>query len=141
MSGETSVQLHKLLAKSGVASRRQANAWLEAGRIQVNGQTASAWVSVTGNEEIRLDGDLAHGLMRPGTGLDREYVVRVRDKVTEPMLTRLRKGVLIEGRLARFSDIQAGGGTGANRWYYITLMEGRNREVPPTLGISGCACQ
>ena len=48
-------------------------------------------------------------------------------------LERLRDGVLLEDGLARFSDIQPGRDEderdGTNQWYYVVLMEGRNREV------------
>ena len=35
----------------------------------------------------------------------------------------------LDGVSCRFTDLQAGRGEGANRWYYVVLMQGRNREV------------
>jgi 23S rRNA pseudouridine2605 synthase len=67
--------------------------------------------------------------MHPSAHIEREYLVRVLGEVTEEKLTALREGVLLEDGIARFSDIQPGGGDGANQWYYVVLMEGRNREV------------
>ena len=36
---------------------------------------------------------------------------------------------MLEDGVARFTDIQDGGGDGINHWYYVVIMEGRNREV------------
>ena len=36
---------------------------------------------------------------------------------------------MLEDGLAKFDDIQAGGGEGVNKWYHVSLKEGRNREV------------
>ena len=41
----------------------------------------------------------------------------------------MHKGVIIEDKLCRFTDIQHYGGEGVNQWYHVVLMEGRNREV------------
>ena len=47
----------------------------------------------------------------------------------EAMLQRMLEGVMLEDGVARFTDIQDGGGDGINHWFYVVIMEGRNREV------------
>ncbi len=94
--------------------------WISIGRLDVNSSGLLLFTN---------DGELAHQLAHPSSGFDREYAVRVLGEVTADMLRRLRQGVLLDGHLCRFSDIRHYGGTGANQWYHVVLMEGRNREA------------
>jgi 23S rRNA pseudouridine2605 synthase len=49
-------RLQKVLARAGLASRREAEEWIRAGRLTVNGQTAALGVRVSPDDEVRLDG-------------------------------------------------------------------------------------
>jgi 23S rRNA pseudouridine2605 synthase len=49
-------RLQKVLARAGLASRREAEEWIRAGRLTVNGQAASLGVRVSPEDEVRLDG-------------------------------------------------------------------------------------
>ena len=53
-------RLQKVLARAGLASRREAEEWIRAGRLTVNGQAASLGVRVTPGDEVRLDGRVIH---------------------------------------------------------------------------------
>ncbi|SBT04906.1 Pseudouridine synthase [Candidatus Accumulibacter aalborgensis] len=190
-------RLHKLLAQSGVGSRREMEELISAGRISLNGevarvgQTASQgdrvkvngklvqlrfsdrlprviiyhkpegeivsrndpdhrpnvftsmprissgrWVAVgrldfntSGLLLLTTSGDLANRLMHPRYQLVREYAVRILGEISDEVRRRLLDGVELDDGPAQFASFQDAGGEGANRWYRVSIYEGRNREV------------
>lgn len=191
-------RIQKVLARAGVGSRRQIEAWIKEGRIKINGKLAVPGDHISSKDKVkvnnriidladaeaekvkilayykpsgeicarsdpkhkktvfdnlpklskgrwinigRLDintiglllftnnGELANRLMHPSNQVEREYAVRVLGAPTELQMQNMIKGVKLEDGLARFTDIVDSGGEGANHWYHVVIMEGRNREV------------
>lgn len=52
------MRLNKFIAETGVCSRREADKWIEAGRVTCNGSIATLGTQVNAADEIRLDGAL-----------------------------------------------------------------------------------
>jgi len=94
--------------------------WISIGRLDINTSGLLLFTS---------DGELANKLAHPSSQIEREYAVRVMGEVTSDMVQRMHKGLLIDGHLCRFTDIQYFAGKGVNRWYHVVTMDGRNREV------------
>jgi 23S rRNA pseudouridine2604 synthase len=50
------VRLNKFISETGVSSRREADGWIEAGRVTVNGQVATLGTKVTESDVVCVDG-------------------------------------------------------------------------------------
>lgn len=50
------MRLNKYLSEKGLCSRREADAWIEAGRVAINGAVASLGTPVEDSDEVRVDG-------------------------------------------------------------------------------------
>ena len=94
--------------------------WIAVGRLDFNSCGLLLFTS---------DGALADRLMHPRSGIEREYAVRVVGELPLAAKERLVNGIELEDGVAHFGRLVEGGGEGTNRWYRVTLTEGRNREV------------
>jgi 23S rRNA pseudouridine2605 synthase len=94
--------------------------WVSIGRLDLN---------TSGLLLFTTDGELANKLMHPSSEIEREYAVRVMGDVTQGMVDQMHAGLILDGALCRFTDVQYFAGEGLNQWYHVVLMEGKNREV------------
>ena len=52
------MRLNKYISETGACSRREADKWIEAGRVTCNGAMASLGTRVGDTDEVRVDGEL-----------------------------------------------------------------------------------
>ena len=79
------------------------------------------------------DGALAQKLMKAGSHVPKTYLVKISGKPGEKDLSRLRAGITIEledGKRVKTSPAKIRlVEDGANPWYEVILIEGRNRQI------------
>ncbi|RII27701.1 MAG: pseudouridine synthase [Geobacter sp.] len=188
-------RLQKLLSQAGIASRREAETLIVAGRVKLNGQVvtelgtkadpATDQIEVDGkpirpvagkiylllykpvgylttlkdpegrpivtdllknvtsrvypvgrldyNTEGLLlltnDGDWANRLSHPRHEVDKEYLVRVRGKVTPDQVKRMAAGVELEDGTTAPAKVFLASESDNNSWLSVTIHEGRYRQV------------
>jgi 23S rRNA pseudouridine2605 synthase len=109
--------------RATVFSRLPPGRWVAVGRLDINSAGLLLFTD---------SGELANRLMHPRYEIEREYAVRVQGVLKREDVERLTAGVQLDDGLAAFTRIRAmeeKKATGTNRWYRVTLREGRNREV------------
>ena len=75
------------------------------------------------------DGKLANLLQHPSHGIAKTYEVKVKAIPEPAALTRLRSGIMLNGRLTAPAEVKQIATTGKNTWLEITIKEGRNRQI------------
>jgi len=86
-------RVQKVLAQAGLASRREAEEWIRAGRVTVNGTVAELGSRVIGRDELRVD-DRVVRRSRDASRLSKEITVflchrSTGESLTEGLYTRL----------------------------------------------------
>ena len=109
--------------------RLRGKRWIAIGRLDFN---------TSGLLLFTDDGDLANRLMHPSSQIEREYWVRVQGKVSEETIKQLLTGVELEDGRAKFSRLEPLRNISEfeleeigqkNRYFSVSLCEGKNREV------------
>lgn len=101
-----------------VFARLPPGRWVAVGRLDLN---------TSGLLLLTDSGELANRLMHPRYEIEREYRARVQGLRNHRQLV---EGVQLDDGPAAFDSIEPEGeAQGTNRWYRVSLKEGRNREV------------
>ena len=197
------MRINKYLNGAGVASRREVDRLIEAGRVTVNGRTASLGDRMEEGDDVRVDGlsivppkeraviafhkpvgvivttdpkspdnvmealrrsskrlpkarlfpigrldvassglllltddtALAERLMRPESGVEKEYDVGVNKALTPAFIEAMRSGVRILGRVTRPAKVEALD----QARFRIVLTEGKNRQIRRMCEVLGYA--
>lgn len=54
------IRLNKLISESGICSRREADKWIESGRVSVNGKKPRVGERITETDIVEVDGERLH---------------------------------------------------------------------------------
>ncbi len=75
------------------------------------------------------DGDMMNRLLHPSHEVDKVYWIKVSNQVTDEEIRRLKRGVMIDGRLTSPAQVRLIRRETFDTVLIITIHEGRNRQV------------
>ena len=75
------------------------------------------------------DGDMMNRVLHPSFEIKKAYLVRVSNQVSDDEIVRLRKGVMIDGRMTSPAEVRLIRRETFSTDLLITIHEGRNRQV------------
>ncbi len=75
------------------------------------------------------DGDFAYRIMHPKFNVEKEYLVKFKDRLSNDDFAKLKKGITIDGTVCKISDIGFVKASIKNNWYRLIINEGRNRII------------
>ena len=75
------------------------------------------------------DGDMMNRMLHPSNEVKKAYLTRVSNEVTDEEILRLKRGVLIDGRLTSPAEVRLVRREKLYTDLLITIHEGRNRQV------------
>jgi 23S rRNA pseudouridine2605 synthase len=75
------------------------------------------------------DGAFARNLLHPSRGVLKEYVLKVKGRVDEAGLARLRESIDIDGQRTRPAQVEVARHEGDKTWLDVVLHEGKNRQI------------
>lgn len=109
----------------------QKSRWVSVGRLDLNTSGLLLFCS---------DGVLAHKLAHPSSGIEREYMARVRGDTGRKTVEKLLSGVSLGGKKGRFEKVVPVSPTEKNnKWFKVVVKEGRNRFVRRMWESCGCS--
>jgi len=78
---------------------------------------------------LTTDGELAHRLSHPRFGVKKVYLVKVKGEPNKEVLSRLERGIYLEGRKTAPAKAALLAPGQKSSWLRLELQEGRKREV------------
>jgi len=96
--------------------------WVSVGRLDFN---------TSGLLLFTNSGEYANELMHPKSNIERIYVLKIKNKLTESIVKRLTKGVILDKKKSRFNNISTYKVNNASKyyWYKVSCKEGRYHYV------------
>jgi 23S rRNA pseudouridine2605 synthase len=75
------------------------------------------------------DGAFARDLLHPSRGVLKEYVLKIKGRIDDAGLARLRESIDIDGRPTRPARVEIARHEGDKTWLEVVLHEGKNRQI------------